>query len=159
MSTMDLARLAPALMLTAVLGACTNMGTKEMVGTAAGAGVGGLVGSQFGHGSGQLAATAAGVFIGGLIGNQIGAYMDEQDQQLARQAEYEALERYPDGQYSRWDNPNNGNYGYSVPQSTYQNPQGQYCREYQTTVVVDGRPQNGHGTACRMPDGSWRLVS
>src|SRR5262245_56716146 len=105
MSMMNFARLGPALMLTVAVGACTNMGTKEMVGTAAGAGIGGLVGSQFGHGSGQLAATAAGVFIGGLVGNQVGAYMDEQDQQLARQAEYEALERYPDGHYSRWDNP------------------------------------------------------
>ena len=156
---MKIARLGAALALTVALGACTNMGNKELVGTAAGAGVGGLIGSQFGHGSGQLAATAAGVFIGGLIGNQIGAYMDEQDKQMARQAEYDALERYPDGRQSRWQNPNNGNYGYSVPERTYQDSQGQYCREYQTTVVIDGRPQSGHGTACREPDGTWRLVS
>jgi surface antigen len=162
MSIMNLARLGAALLLTVALGACANngtgMGTKEMVGTAAGAALGGWAGSSIGKGSGRLAATAAGVFVGGLIGNQIGRYMDDQDRQSAQRAEYEALERYPDGQYSRWSNPNNGNYGYSVPQSTYQNPQGQYCREYQTTVVIDGRPQSGHGTACRQPDGSWRLV-
>ena len=155
---MNFARLGSALMLTVALGACTNMGTKEMVGTAAGAGIGGQVGSQFGHGSGQHAATAAGVFIGGLIGNQVGAYMDEQDQQLARQAEYEALERYPDGKYSRWDNPNNGNYGYTQPNSTYQNNGGEYCREYQTTIVIDGRPQTGYGTACRRADGNWQVA-
>ena len=155
---MNLTRLAPALMLTVALGACTNMGTKEMVGTAAGAGVGGLVGSQFGHGSGQLAATAAGVFIGGLIGNQIGAYMDEEDKRRAREAEYAALERNRDGEYSRWQNPNNGNYGYSVPERTYQEPGGQYCREYQTTIVIDGRPQTGYGTACRRPDGNWQVA-
>jgi surface antigen len=163
MSTMSFARLGSALMLTVALGACANneiggMGGKEMIGTAAGAALGGWAGSTIGHGSGRLAATAAGVFVGGLIGNQIGRYMDDQDRQLASRAEYEALERYPDGQYSRWDNPNNGNHGYSVPQSTYQNNSGQYCREYQTTVVIDGRPQNGHGTACRMADGSWQLV-
>jgi surface antigen len=157
--TMKFARLGAALALTAALGACTNMGNKEIIGTAAGAGVGGLIGSQIGHGSGQLAATAAGVFIGGLIGNQIGAYMDEQDKQRARQAEYDALERYPDGGQSRWENPNNGHYGYSVPERTYQDSSGQYCREYQTTVVIDNHPQSGHGTACREPDGTWRLVS
>jgi surface antigen len=160
---MNIRKSGAALVLALALGACANngvgMGNKELVGTAVGAGVGGLIGSQIGDGSGQLAATAAGVFLGGLIGNQIGRYMDEQDRQLAAQAEYEALERYPDGRYSRWENPNNGHYGYSVPQSTYQNSNGQYCREYQTTVVIDGRPQSGHGTACRMPDGTWRLVS
>jgi len=156
---MKFVRLGAALALTVVLGACQNMGQKEMIGTAAGAGVGGLIGSQFGHGSGQLAATAAGVFIGGLIGNQIGASMDEADRQRAREAEYAALERNRDGEYSRWDNPNNGHSGYSVPERTYQNSDGQYCREYQTTVVIDNRPQSGHGTACREPDGTWRLVS
>src|SRR5215475_8344889 len=110
---MKIARLGAALLLTTALAACggpNGYGNKEIVGTAAGAGIGGLIGSQFGHGSGQLAATAAGVFIGGLIGNQVGRSLDEQDRQYARQAEMDALERQPDGQYSRWNNPNNGNY-------------------------------------------------
>ena len=156
---MKFVRLGAALALTVALGACQNMGQKEMIGTAAGAGVGGLIGSQFGHGSGQLAATAAGVFIGGLIGNQIGAYMDEEDKRQAREAEYAALERTPDGQYSRWQNPNNGHYGYSVPERTYQDSQGQYCREYQQTVTIDGKPERSYDTACRQPDGSWKIVS
>lgn len=159
---MYFARLGAALTLTVALGACANnglgMGNKELIGTAAGAALGGWAGSTIGDGSGQLAATAAGVFVGGLIGNQIGRYMDEQDRQLASRAEYEALERNSDGQYSRWDNPNNGNHGYSVPQNTYQRGSGQYCREYQTTIVIDGRPQSGHGTACRQPDGTWQIV-
>lgn len=161
---MNTLKIGAALLLTVALGACTNnglgMGNKELIGTAAGAALGGWAGSAIGDGDGsaRLATTAAGVFVGGLIGNQIGRYMDEQDQQLARRAEYEALERYPDGRQSRWDNPNNGNYGYSVPERTYQTNNGQYCREYQTTIVVDGRPQSGHGTACRQPDGSWQIV-
>ena len=160
---MNTLKIGAALLLTVALGACTNngiggMGNKELIGTAAGAALGGWAGSSIGNGGSRLATTAAGVFVGGLIGNQIGRYMDEQDQQLARRAEYEALERYPDGRQSRWDNPNNGNYGYSVPERTYQTNNGQYCREYQTTIVVDGRPQSGHGTACRQPDGSWQIV-
>jgi len=32
------------------------------------------------------------------------------------------------------------------------------CRDFSTTNVIDGRPQEVHGTACRQPDGSWRIV-
>jgi hypothetical protein len=35
------------------------------------------------------------------------------------------------------------------------NNYGSYCREYQTNVYVGGRMQQGFGTACMMPDGSW----
>ena len=31
-----------------------------------------------------------------------------------------------------------------------------YCREYTTTVVIDGRTERAHGTACRQPDGIWQ---
>ena len=41
----------------------------------------------------------------------------------------------------------------------YQAPNGQYCREYQTTVYVAGRPQPSYGTACQQPDGVWRVVN
>jgi surface antigen len=164
---MKIAKVGVAMALAATLGACANngygggyggYGTKETIGTLGGAALGGWAGSQIGHGTGRLIATAAGVVIGGLIGNQIGRGLDETDRQAAYRAEQVALERYPDGQYSRWNNPNNGNYGYTVPQSTYQNSYGQYCREYQTTIIVNGRPETAHGTACREPDGSWRVA-
>ena len=29
------------------------------------------------------------------------------------------------------------------------------CRDYQSTITVDGKDQVVHGTACRQPDGSW----
>jgi len=35
---------------------------------------------------------------------------------------------------------------------------GPYCREFQTTVVIDGQPQSAHGTACQQPDGTWAVV-
>jgi hypothetical protein len=34
----------------------------------------------------------------------------------------------------------------------------QYCREYQTTSIINGRPQQVFGTACLQPDGTWRIV-
>ncbi|MBX7200153.1 MAG: hypothetical protein K1X51_12360 [Rhodospirillaceae bacterium] len=33
------------------------------------------------------------------------------------------------------------------------------CREFQTTIVIDGQQQPAHGTVCRQPDGTWRLVN
>lgn len=35
----------------------------------------------------------------------------------------------------------------------------QQCREYTRTIYVGGRPQQGYGTACLQPDGSWQVVN
>ena len=51
--------------------------TNQQGGTLVGAGLGGLLGSQFGGGTGQLAATGLGVLAGGLLGSQIGYHMDQ----------------------------------------------------------------------------------
>lgn len=34
-----------------------------------------------------------------------------------------------------------------------------YCREYQSNIIVDGREQPTFGTACKQPDGSWRMIN
>lgn len=48
----------------------------------------------------------------------------------------------------------------AIPSSpVYQAADGQYCREYQGTVTVNGRAQPSYGTACLMPDGAWRVVN
>ena len=36
---------------------------------------------------------------------------------------------------------------------------GRTCREYQATITVGGTRQPSYGTACRMPDGSWRIMN
>lgn len=36
---------------------------------------------------------------------------------------------------------------------------GEYCREYTRTIVIGGRKQQGYGTACMEPDGTWRIAS
>ena len=45
------------------------------------------------------------------------------------------------------------------PAVIYQAPPQAYCREYTSTVRVNGRPVQSFGTACLQPDGSWRIVS
>ncbi|MBM3546822.1 MAG: hypothetical protein FJX54_07705 [Alphaproteobacteria bacterium] len=36
---------------------------------------------------------------------------------------------------------------------------GNYCREYQSSTTIDGRPVPTYGTACLRPDGSWQIVN
>jgi hypothetical protein len=39
-----------------------------------------------------------------------------------------------------------------------QAPNGPQCREYTTTSIVGGQPQQVVGTACLQADGTWRIV-
>jgi surface antigen len=94
---------------------------------------------------------------GGLIGSQIGASLDRGDQAALHQTTQTALETAPANQALPWRNPNSGNYGTVIQGAVYQN-QGQYCREFQQTLVVGGQQQQGDGKACRQPDGSWKVV-
>lgn len=156
MHTPRILALALALIVAA---ACANPQDRprQTAGTLIGAAAGGLAGAQFGSGSGRLAATALGVFLGGLAGSEIGRQMDENDRLRAQQAHQQALNT---GQAVQWDNPNSGNYGSVVPIRTGTNTQtGSFCREFQTTIVVGGQEQQGYGTACQQPDGSWRIIN
>ena len=141
------------------LGACqTNgIGPKQGIGAIAGAGAGGLAGSQIGDGRGQLIATGAGAVLGMLIGSEIGKSLDRADRLYAARNAQQTLETAPSGQTSSWQNPDSGNRGSITPTKTYQTAGGSYCREYQQTIVVGGESQSGYGTACRQPDGSWKI--
>ncbi len=140
------------------LGACEGKGDKEIGGTLLGAGLGGLAGSQIGSGTGQLVAVGAGVLIGGLLGNEIGKSLDKADQAYAERNAQQTLETAPTGTTATWVNPDSGNSGSVTPTATYQSASGEYCREYQQTITVGGEQQSAYGTACRQPDGSWKLV-
>jgi surface antigen len=153
-------RTVAAVALIAILaGACSNSpyGQKQTVGTLGGAALGGLLGAQFGDGTGQLVATGAGVLIGGLIGSEIGRTMDEQDRMQANQAVTEAHQA-PLGETIVWNNPDSGNSGTVTPVRDGSTSSGLYCREFQQTVTVSGRTETAYGTACRQPDGTWRIV-
>ncbi|HVI49687.1 MAG TPA: hypothetical protein VM661_00595 [Candidatus Sulfotelmatobacter sp.] len=42
---------------------------------------------------------------------------------------------------------------------TFTDQQGRTCREYQTTIMINGLPKASYGTACLMADGQWRIVN
>lgn len=157
---MRCAKVLPLGFAVLLLAACSdNMGPKETVGTLGGAALGGWAGSNIGSGTGQLAATAAGALIGAVVGGGIGSSLDNVDRLYAERTAQNTLENSPSGVPGEWRNPDSGNYGSVTPQPAYQTASGQYCREYQTTVVVGGESQQGYGTACRQPDGSWQIAN
>lgn len=138
------------------LSGCMN---KEQGGTLLG-GIGGAVaGAQFGKGSGRLATTAAGALLGAVIGNHVGASLDKADRMYAERATNTALETAHSGQAVVWKNPDSGHSGTITPIRTFQDTSSnQYCREFQNTVTINGQPQQAYGKACRMPDGTWKIV-
>jgi surface antigen len=75
------------------------------------------------------------------------------------QTTQQSLETAPSGTTTSWRNPDSGNYGTITPQPAYQSSGGGYCREFQQTVTVGGRQESAYGTACRQPDGTWKVVS
>jgi surface antigen len=155
---MKTSKIAIVALLALSLGACEHYGQKEAGGTLIGAGLGGLLGSQFGHGTGKVAMTALGVVGGGLLGNSLGRSLDRADQSYYTRASQQAAAA-PIGETITWSNPQSGNYGSVTPtRDGYQGATGAYCREYQQEIVVGGQRQQGYGQACRQPDGSWQVV-
>ncbi len=145
------------LLTAAALGACSAPGSKKSGGTLLGAAVGGLLGSKVGGGRGRFAAIAAGTLLGAFFGREVGQSLDRADRLYARRTATHGLEHKSSGATTTWSNPDSGHSGTFTPVRTYREPSGRYCREYQQTVTVGGRTEQAHGTACRQPDGSWKI--
>ena len=155
------------ILLTAMMGSiglsgCQTLNNldfnKENLGAASGAVLGGVLGSKVGDGSGQLWATGVGVLVGGLIGSEIGRSLDNADLGYAQSANTRAHSA-PIGETISWNNPQSGNRGTVTPTRDGQSSTGNYCREYQQSIFVGGRQESAVGTACKQPDGTWRIVS
>lgn len=134
------------------LSACTSPPTQQDTGMVIGGILGGVLGSQVGQGRGKTAATIAGTVIGAAIGGAVGRSMDETD----RLKMGHTLETVRTGVASTWQNPDTDSTYTVVPTQTYDTTVGP-CREYRIDAIVSGRSEQIYGTACRQPDGSWRV--
>ena len=134
---------------------CQGQSQRQQSGAVVGGVLGGVLGSNVGRGEGRTAAIIGGTLLGAMVGSEIGRYMDETDELKSQRA----LEMNRDRQVSQWHNPNTGADISTTPVNTYQRNDGTYCREYQTEIIVEGQRQKGFGTACRQPDGSWKIVN
>lgn len=148
--------LVSAILMTFLLLGCESTGPKTAVGGLGGAAAGGLLAAALG---GKGPGIAAGTILGGLVGGTIGDRLDAADREKAHAAASQALEAVPSGHSVAWQNPDSGNTGTVTPVRTYQTATGQYCREYTQTINIGGEKHKSYGTACREPDGSWRIVN
>ena len=102
-------------------------------------------------------AAVTGAALPGLFGAGIGHRLDPRSQFLQADAVERTLTLAPSGAAMTWSNPRNGIYGAVSPMRTYRNAAGAFCREFEQTVTIAGQPQQSYGTACRQPDGTWRI--
>lgn len=129
---------------------------KTTIGAVGGGTLGGLIAAAAGGSGAAIAASViGGILVGGLVGN----LLDSKDKKEAAEAQQRALESAPSGRAVSWQNPDNGHKGTVTPTRTYQTSTGQYCREFETHVTIEGKSDKAYGTACRQPDGSWKIVS
>jgi surface antigen len=157
---MNVKSIAATLVAASLLAGCQQMqdNPKQTLGTIAGAGLGALAGSQVGGGKGQLAAVAIGTLAGAWFGSEVGKSLDKADKTYAAETVQNSMESNRTGQTSTWRNPDSGHAGSFTPTSTYQTASGQYCRDFETTVNIDGRAETATGRACRDETGNWRIV-
>lgn len=137
------------------LAACASSDSGIVTGAVpAGANTGVVIDSPVGSGAGQA---PVGTIEGALTGTDVGLSLTEDDRKIALQAEYEALEYGRPGLPTRWENRKSGNGGEIKVGQIYQVNRLD-CREYTHTVAIGGRNRVVNGTACRQPDGVWRVL-
>ncbi len=153
--------LAAVLMAAAVgLGACSqHAGPKQTGGTLIGAIAGGLAGATIGRGTGRHVAIGVGTLLGAYLGSEVGRSLDRADRAHAERTAQETLEHGTTGRPGAWVNPDTGHSGTVTPRRDFHASDGRACRDYETTVTIDGRTESAYGTACRQPDGSWAIMN
>ncbi len=132
---------------------CATDRPQEQAGMIIGGTLGGLLGGQVDRRA-RTGAVIAGTLAGAAIGGAVGRSMDETDRLKAAQS----LETVRTGVPSAWRNPDTGAEYEFTPVRTFETSQGP-CREYRVEAYVGGKRETVYGTACRQPDGSWKMVS
>ncbi len=139
----------------APFGIDTGSCNRELLGAALGGSAGGLLAAELVRGSDRTSAIIGGTLVGVLLGGALGRSLDALDQRCVGQI----LEHAPPREAIAWNNPDSGAAYQVTPVRTYQETDGRYCREYQTVIAIDGKPERSYGSACRQPDGSWQRGS
>jgi surface antigen len=137
-----------------LIAGCSAGGPSVTTGAIPGANPQTVLESPVGVGSGE---PTVGAVEGGLMGAEVGQSLNDADRAIALKSEYEALEYGRAGVPTTWRGKSGDNRGEIRVGATYQVNRLD-CREYTHNVWIGGRPRVVKGTACREPDGVWRVV-
>ncbi len=149
--------LIPAV-LTLSLAACDNQQIGTIAGAAGGAAAGRAIG---GDGTGGYVGLVLGAVVGGYLGGELGKSLSNRDKQQQASATNRALDT---GSPEGWSNAETGAKGTVQPTKTFTSnvgsTAGQTCREFTSSATAgNGASGTGKGTACKQPDGTWKIVS
>ena len=97
------------------------------------------------------------LFAGVTLGQPLPPLVEVEQQGMNDTLQY-ALEYNKTNQAADWVNPDTARSAVVVPVRTFVGDQGQPCREFITTITIDGEQQQGYGTACRQSNGIWYIV-
>lgn len=156
----------------ALIGSTIGSGDGRLVATAAGAILGGMFGNQFGQGWGRAndfgphmegmnCQTGPVQYVDGYGSSNCGGHSNCANGEKFGQRYARCLSSYylatdkDMGHTVYWKDKYAGTYGSVRAVRDGINDKGLYCREFQTTVYVDGRAERLFGQACRMRDGRW----
>jgi surface antigen len=130
------------------------MGIGTIGGATLGAAASGAGCYKLTKGSGyELVAALGCSVIGGTIGAFFGHQWDKKDEQEAANI----FNTYADGDIGSWKNPDTQN-NYSItPVSTFQNDQGQQCRQFE--LVINGKPNEKSQVCKNKETGRWKLTT
>ena len=147
-----------------VLSACSgaDQGTNEKIGattgTVLGAVLGAKIGGSFDDSTGKILGASLGAIFGSVLGREIAKTLSEADLKRADDAAQDTMETADTGQTVTWSNPDSGNSGTYKPTSDAQQVDGEDCRDFESTVIIDGEEKSATGRACRQLDGSWKII-
>ena len=153
---MMMIRIQCVLLLVVALTSCEAMRERPKVATTA---VAGLLQAEIGGADkGETPVTAVGTLLAGFHQTKIGKSLVRADRRFAEAAARKSLDTSPDGQISRWSNPDNGHAGTFRPLNTYRSDDRIGCRDFVQSVTIDSQTQRADGTACQANGGVWRIV-
>lgn len=116
------------------------------------------INTAFAPSSTPTAGSAVAGIVGGGLVMASNAELTRQEQLVAIDAEYHALETAPAGEPVEWSDETTGNNGTVTAAQPYR-VGSQDCRPYSHVIRAEGAPNSLRGTACRNPDGSWTLLN
>jgi surface antigen len=82
--------------------------------------------------------------------------LTDQDVSLVARLLQRTLDHAPDGSTRRWMNDQSGHSGAITPVRSYIASTGQYCRDYQEVLLINGQSRQYLYSACRDED-RWGL--
>jgi len=149
---MRVALVAAAAGMLALAGCSAGSGITT--GTVPGANTGRLIGSPLATGSGDPDVRAV---EGGMTGVDVGRSLNAAARAAGQKAEYEALEYGHAGRPTEWKSPE-GDFNGVITVGNVYRVNRLDCRHYTHRVLIGGRTRLIDGSACRQPDGVWRIL-